>query len=96
MTNLGDENLKRDPVGYGFTVCEQVRVLRLAESDQPIGLDVEVNHDPYHGHCDVINWSEDPSEKMSQQIEFAKLLNGRAKPEDPSEVTPEQESIRER
>lgn len=92
MSALGNNNA-RDAVGYGHALCKEVRSLCLPDSELPIGLNVEVNNDPHEGHCDVINWSDDAEARMSQQIEFAKLLNPQKKPKDEGEMTPEHKAL---
>lgn len=93
MPRLGDRH-GADAKGFGSITCGDVRRLSPVDSKAPFGLDVEVNNNPVAGHCDVIHWSDDPEERMSQQIVFAKNLDARKRPDNPTELTPEQEFLR--
>ena len=95
MSRLGDRP-DTPAKGFGSIECGEVRSLQSPDTETPFGLDVEVNNDPYDGHCDVIHWSENPEVRMSQQVVFAKQLNARKRPDDLSELTPEQEHLRDR
>ena len=65
MPVLGQRPDSETAKAYGSISADTVRSL---------GLNVEVNHKPNKGHCDIINWSDDQEERMEQALLLGKKM----------------------
>lgn len=84
MPMLGNRPDKAAAKGYGCVEARNVRKL---------GQDVEVNNQPIQGHADIIQWSDDPEERMEQIVELGKSFRGVKKPGEGSDKTPEHQRL---
>ena len=89
MPRLGSRPEDQRAKGYGVVSAESVRSI----SGE---LNVEVNHDPFSGHADVIGWSDHDEEQMEQIVSLGKAMTAVKRPSEAGKLTDEHQYLADR